>query len=52
MNNEFEGALYSSVNKGEQIGEVGNTGASTGPHLHIEIRDDNNTAYDPSVFFN
>lgn len=39
------------VNKGDIIGYVGNTGRSTAPHLHFEIRF-NNAAIDPMQYFN
>lgn len=39
-----------SVKRGDTIAFSGNTGSSSGPHLHFDIRDKNNQALDPLSF--
>ena len=38
------------VFRGQKIGEVGNTGRSTAPHLHYEVQF-NKKAVDPSSYY-
>ena len=40
-------AVGSSVQEGQTIGTQGNTGASTGKHLHFEVMDANGSYIDP-----
>jgi murein DD-endopeptidase MepM/ murein hydrolase activator NlpD len=42
--------LGATVQKGETIGGVGGANSDYGPHLHFEIRGENQTALDPTTW--
>ena len=43
-------SLGASVSQGEKIGTIGNTGRSTGPHLHFEVIKSNGSTIRPPVY--
>lgn len=48
--NSVEVSEGSEVNMGERVGTVGNTGNSTGSHLHFELRDSDGNRLNPYFY--
>lgn len=51
-NGTFNVGVGSSVSVGQQIMESGNSGNSTGPHLHLEVSDPSGTKVNPISYIN
>jgi murein DD-endopeptidase MepM/ murein hydrolase activator NlpD len=43
----FTVSVGAKVNAGDQVGAIGVTGNTTGPHLHFEVLPGGGTAIDP-----
>jgi len=50
INGSVAVSVGDTVSQGQMIGRMGNTGYSTGPHLHFEIRDPYNIPINPVQF--
>lgn len=48
--NDFNVSTGQTISAGNMIGTVGNTGRSSGPHLHFEVRDATGRAINPKGF--
>jgi len=48
LSNSITVGVGDHVQQGQKIGEMGNTGFSTGTHTHFEMRDPNGIAIDPA----
>ena len=49
---EINVSIGTKIGGGQQLGKVGSTGNSTGPHLHFEIRDSDDNPIDPAPILN
>jgi len=50
--NDYGVAVGDKITKGQKVALSGNTGNSTGPHLHFTFRNVQGDLVDPSTFFN